>query len=78
MLHEPFWAPIPQMSMAAGKFFFGGYNMVFLRMGDPQVTIGFNMFQFNTDSWSNGLDGLGYPHDLRNLHMYIYFMQMYV
>ena len=47
-------------------------------MGDPQVTIGFNMFQFNTDSWSNGLDGLGYPHDLRNLHMYIYFMQMYV
>ena len=24
---------------------------------------------FNTKSWSNDLDNLGYPHDLGNLHM---------
>ena len=35
----------------------------FLNMGDPQVTFG-----FNTTSWSDDLDDLGYPHDNGNLH----------
>ena len=33
-------------------------------MVGPQVTIG-----FNTKSWSNDSDDLGYPHDLGNLHI---------